>query len=215
MSMETTLRNIKIDTELDCMFELSGILLAGGSQRLFTKIIQKLEPQPIASTFVNLGRICCSIQEASNYTPRDSMIWKSIQLECIAPGQSIVWSLTQQLWLKKYRQWPTLNWGLVLGCVIIPEKVRLFAILVSVAWHLIWNLRHERVIENPDRVHNNKEIHNDKNKFGSLAFKKLTVLNTWSCILGNEKSFPEDWLHEGDLIKKELNNIPGQSPTMV
>ncbi|KAJ6503821.1 hypothetical protein C8R45DRAFT_817989, partial [Mycena sanguinolenta] len=91
---------------------------------------------------------------------------------------------------------------------------RLFAILVSVAWHLIWNLWHERVIENPDRVHNNKEIHNgwlksvnmvlthdrlltDKNKFGSLAFKKLMVLNTWSCILGNEKSFPEDWLHEG------------------
>ncbi|KAJ7243831.1 hypothetical protein B0H12DRAFT_1022826 [Mycena haematopus] len=143
------------------MFELSGIPLAGGSQRLFTKIIRKLESRPKRkSTFINLDRIRCSIEEVSNYTPSDKMIWKSIRsntlqrltrefywkcihntfrvgdfwlhiedlsvraecqtcrvpdnlehiaLECIAPGQSLVWSLTQQLWLKKYRHWPPLN----------------------------------------------------------------------------------------------------------
>ncbi|KAJ6492111.1 hypothetical protein C8R45DRAFT_1053084 [Mycena sanguinolenta] len=248
MSTETALQNIKIDTEIDCMFELSGILLARGSQILFTKIIRKLEPKPIRkSTFVNLDRICCSIQEASNYTPSDSMTWKSIRsefywkcihntfrvgdfwlhvealsiraefqtcrvtdtfehiaLECTTPGQSLVWSLTQQLWLKKYQQWPTLNWGLVLGCNLVTfqsDKGRLFAILVSIAWHLIWNLRRERIhkhwLKSVNTVLTRDRLLTVKNKFGSLAFKKPMVLNTWSGILGEEESLPEDWGFSG------------------
>jgi hypothetical protein len=53
-----------------------------------------------------------------------------------------------------------LNWGLILGCNVVrfksgkgmvqPEKGRLFAILVSVAWHLIWGLGVTRVIKAPD-----------------------------------------------------------------
>ncbi|KAJ6468950.1 hypothetical protein C8R45DRAFT_837603 [Mycena sanguinolenta] len=143
------------------MFELPGIPLSQGSQRVFTKIIQNLKPKPLRkSTFVNLDRIRCSVQEPSNYTPTDEMIWKSIRsntlqcltrefywkcihdrfrvgdfwlhiealsvraecqtcqvpeslehigLECNAPGQRLVWTLTEQLWLKKYQQWPDLN----------------------------------------------------------------------------------------------------------
>ncbi|KAJ6579277.1 hypothetical protein B0H10DRAFT_1835959 [Mycena sp. CBHHK59/15] len=93
-----------------------------------------------------------------------------ITLECDAPGQRLIWNLMRQLWSKKYSQWPTLNWGLILGCnlarfksdqgAILPEKVRLFAILVSLAWHLIWNLRRGRVIETPDRIQTNLVIHN-------------------------------------------------------
>jgi hypothetical protein len=142
-----------------------------------------------------------------------------IALDCDAPGQRLIWNLTKQLWLKKYRQWPTLNWGLVLGCnlvkfksdkgIVLPEKGRLFAILVSVAWHVIWNLRHGRVIDNPDRTQTASEIHNrwlkavnailtrdrlltDSNKFGPLAFKKQIVLSTWSGILLDEDSLPDD-----------------------
>ncbi|KAJ6452006.1 hypothetical protein C8R47DRAFT_998274 [Mycena vitilis] len=64
-----------------------------------------------------------------------------IALECHAPGQGTIWGLTRQLWAKKYGQWLSLNWGLILECnivrfktekgVIIPEQGRLFAILVS------------------------------------------------------------------------------------
>ncbi|KAJ6448115.1 hypothetical protein C8R45DRAFT_850507, partial [Mycena sanguinolenta] len=94
---------------------------------------------------------------------------------------------------------------------------RVFAILVSVAWYLIWKLRCERISESPDQVHSEKEIHNhwlkrvnmvltgdpqltDKNEFGSHAFRKPIVLNTWSGILGNEGSLAEDWLYEGALV---------------
>ncbi len=121
-----------------------------------------------------------------------------IALECNAAGQSLIWSLTRQLWAKKYAQWPKLNWGLVLGCnllrfrtangVLISEKGRLFAIIVSVAWNLIWNLRVSRVITHPNIIITDIEIHNrwlkaingalqrdcllcDKIKFGTLTLK--------------------------------------------
>ncbi|KAJ6506504.1 hypothetical protein C8R45DRAFT_817163 [Mycena sanguinolenta] len=83
--------------------------------------------------------------------------------------------------------------------------------------HLIWHLRRERVIENPDRVHSDMEIHNrwlkavnailtrdrllaNTARFGSLAFNKQLVLNTWSGILADEDSLPDDWVHEGVLV---------------
>jgi hypothetical protein len=44
--------------------------------------------------------------------------------------------------------------------VIIPEKRRLFAIIVSAARHLTWNLRLSRVVTTPDRISTVTEIHN-------------------------------------------------------
>jgi hypothetical protein len=126
-----------------------------------------------------------------------------------------------------------MNWGLILGCnlvrftspkgVILPEKGRLFAILVSVAWNLIWKLRRSRVIEDPDRIQSTSGIHNqwlkavnsalqrdrlltDKIKFGSLALKKQVVLNTWSGLLMDEDSLPDDWTHEGVLVGMQPTN---------
>lgn len=150
-----------------------------------------------------------------------------IALECSSPGQKLIWDLTQTLWSRKYKTWPTLNWGLILGCnlvkfksskgVILPEKGRLFAILVSIAWHLLWNLRRIRVIENPERTFTIKEIHNqwlnavnralrrdclltDKLKFGPLTLNKPLVLNTWSGLLMDEHLLPDDSIHEGVLV---------------
>ncbi|KAJ6609807.1 hypothetical protein B0H10DRAFT_1633248, partial [Mycena sp. CBHHK59/15] len=37
-----------------------------------------------------------------------------IALECDSPEQKIMWSLTRQLWSKKYSALPALNWGLIL-----------------------------------------------------------------------------------------------------
>ena len=101
--------------------------------------------------------------------------------------------------------------------MILLEKGRLFTVLVSVAWHVIWNLRHVRVIETPDRTFPLSEIHNqwlkavnvalqrdqlltDKVKFGPLALKKQLVLNTWSGLLMDEDSLPEDWTYERVLV---------------
>jgi hypothetical protein len=143
-----------------------------------------------------------------------------IALECNSPEQKIIWILTRELWSRKYDAWPTLNWGLFLGCNLVkfrcpkgrllPEKGRLFAILVFVGWHLIWNLRVDRVIKNRGATFSTVRIHDqclttfnsalrrdrilmDKVKFGTLALKKQLVLNTWSGLLKDEDSMPDDW----------------------
>ncbi|KAJ6447649.1 hypothetical protein C8R45DRAFT_1057445 [Mycena sanguinolenta] len=149
-----------------------------------------------------------------------------IALDCDASGQNVIWNLTKELWSKKYDQWPKMNWGLILGCnlvkfkskknTILQEKARLFTILVSIAWHLIWNLRVDVAI-NGNRSPNTQEIHTrwlnainralqrdrlltDKTKFGAVAFQKQLILNTWSGLLENEESLPDDWTQEGLLV---------------
>jgi hypothetical protein len=155
---------VEIDTEIDLMFQCPGIPLCMGSQRKFTKLIRSLKPLPQRKqTLINLDRIRCAVQEISDCTPTDAMIWTSIRsgtlqrltrefywkcvlntfrvgdfwehiqnseifgicnvtetlehiaLECNAPERRLIWDLTHQLWSWKYSQWPTLNWGLILG----------------------------------------------------------------------------------------------------
>jgi hypothetical protein len=108
------------------------------------------------------------------------------------------------------------------------------SILVSVAWHIIWNLRVDRVITNPDRLLTESAVHNqwlkaingvlqrdrlltDKIRFGTLTLNTQVVLNTWSGLLMDEDLLPEDWTHEGVLvgITWDRINFSGQSPTLV
>jgi hypothetical protein len=42
-------------------------------------------------------------------------ILEHIALECNSPEQKIIWTLTRELWSRKYDTWPTLNWGLTQG----------------------------------------------------------------------------------------------------
>ncbi|KAJ7186234.1 hypothetical protein GGX14DRAFT_383650 [Mycena pura] len=278
-----------MDTEIDLMFTLPGILLSTGTQHSFTKIIMSLHPKPIRkSTNINLDRIRCSVAEYCDFLPTDEMIWKSIRaatvqrltriflwkcihntsgkkkiatynywtnintmevralcpvcavthsmehiaLDCYAPasGQKQIWSLARELWEKKYDGWPRLNWGLILGCnlikfkspqgKLIPEKARLFAILTSVSFHLIWRLYCLR------RYTNNNEIEKwptetqicnqwilvvnqalrrdciltDSCRFGASARQKELVLRTWSGILMNEDSLPDNWLYTSGVL---------------
>ncbi|KAJ6507644.1 hypothetical protein DFH09DRAFT_942844 [Mycena vulgaris] len=145
-----------------------------------------------------------------------------IAMECDASGAKIIWGLTEKLWTMKYPKWPSLSWGLILGCNLVkfkhpnrkirPAMGRLFAILVSTAWHTIWNIRNDRVLKNPGRNITDTEIHNrwlksinsalgrdriltDKLKFGDLALNKDLVLRTWSGLLMNEDSLPDDWTY--------------------
>jgi hypothetical protein len=79
-ALSLTKINLVIDTEIDLMFNCPGIPISCGSLRLFTKIINSLTTIPHRkSTFVNLERIRCAVQEFSNIAPTDKMIWQSIR----------------------------------------------------------------------------------------------------------------------------------------
>jgi hypothetical protein len=95
---------------------------------------------------------------------------------------------------------------------LIPAMGRLFAILVSTAWHTIWNIRKHKVLKNPRRNITDIELHNrwlksensalgpdriltNKMKFGNLALNKDLVLRTWSGLLMNEDALPDDWTY--------------------
>ncbi|KAJ7751323.1 hypothetical protein DFH07DRAFT_745689, partial [Mycena maculata] len=71
--------------------------------------------------------------------------------------------------------------------------------------------------KNSERTFTPKEIHNqwlngvnqalrrdclltDKLKFGPLTLNKQLVLNTWSGLLLDEHSLPDDWINEGVLV---------------
>ncbi|KAJ6566047.1 hypothetical protein B0H19DRAFT_1066399 [Mycena capillaripes] len=132
-------------------------------------------------------------------------------------------------WISAFTRTPDLRAsGLILGYnslkfkrsrgTIRPEQGSLFAILVSFGLHLIWKLRVNRVITNPAANLTEANIHNqwlkgvnatvrrdriliDKIKFGPLAMNKQVVLNTWSGLLMDEDSLPDDWtLTEGLLV---------------
>ncbi|KAJ7903231.1 hypothetical protein B0H13DRAFT_2025770, partial [Mycena leptocephala] len=134
-----------------------------------------------------------------------------IALECYSPEQKIIWSLTRQLWSRKYSSWPKLNWGLILGCNLVrfktangirPEQGRLFAILVSVGWHCIVANIHNHWLKSVNSALQRDRILTDKVKFGPFALRKWQmVLNTWSGLLRDEDSLPDDWtLTEGVLV---------------
>ncbi|KAJ6603495.1 hypothetical protein DFH09DRAFT_899356, partial [Mycena vulgaris] len=95
---------------------------------------------------------------------------------------------------------------------IIPAMGRLFTILVSTAWHTIWNIQNDKVLKNPYRNITDVEIDNrwlqsvnsalgrdriltNKMKFGNLALDKDLVLRTWSGLLMNEDALPDDWTY--------------------
>ncbi|KAJ6578102.1 hypothetical protein B0H19DRAFT_930983, partial [Mycena capillaripes] len=99
----------------------------------------------------------------------------------------------------------------------IPQKQRLFTLLVSTSMHLIWRLRNERRFNDGNGKHTHTEIHNrwvagldlvlkrdrlftNKIHFGRLAFKRHIVLNTWSGILWDEDSLPDDWIQSDRVL---------------
>ncbi|KII82985.1 hypothetical protein PLICRDRAFT_65879, partial [Plicaturopsis crispa FD-325 SS-3] len=81
-----------------------------------------------------------------------------ILLECeSSPVNKIVWSQAEELWRKREKDWPTISYGLILGCGLVrlnnartkkdEGRSRLLTIIISEAAHLIWKIRCERVIQ--------------------------------------------------------------------
>ncbi|KAK6966786.1 hypothetical protein R3P38DRAFT_3337725 [Favolaschia claudopus] len=148
-----------------------------------------------------------------------------ITLDCNAPGKQLIWNLAERLWTVRFNTWPTLTWGLLMGCALprfrstqgrqLQGKNRFFTIIVSTSMHLIWKIRNERVLENKNVT--NSEVHNrwvslinaalkrdqlltNRARFGSLAKNKQLVLETWSGVLNNEDSLPDDWILERGVL---------------
>jgi hypothetical protein len=96
---------------------------------------------------------------------------------------------------------------------------RLYRILMSESAHLIWKLRCTRVIElgdNEETWPSKREIHNKwvhamnrrlaldqamtNTRYGTNALNKDLVLHTWSGVLQDESSLPEDWIRQPGVL---------------
>ncbi|EPS94794.1 hypothetical protein FOMPIDRAFT_25316, partial [Fomitopsis schrenkii] len=97
-----------------------------------------------------------------------------ILVHCQAPGQEIIWRLTDKLWSKKDLPWPGITLEDILSSTSRTWKeennkvskggaARLWRILVTESAHLVWRLRCERVIahsEEEEWTHTPQEIKN-------------------------------------------------------
>ncbi|EPS93199.1 hypothetical protein FOMPIDRAFT_1136670 [Fomitopsis schrenkii] len=153
-----------------------------------------------------------------------------ILTQCQAPGQSIIWRLTEKLWRRKNLAWPGVTLEAILSAPLRTwtkdgEKkkqegaTRLWRILLTESAFLIWKIRCERVIGHDDDenwTHTRKEIENrwmaaitarmradvtsTHWRNGSLAVKKSRVHSTWHDVLEGAERLPEDWIKKRVLV---------------
>jgi ribonuclease HI len=158
----------------------------------------------------------------------DSM--SHILTECTAPGQREIWALAKNVWMQKHKFWSgPKSLGDIAGCCLStfcnnkghpkPGTNRLYRIIISESAYLIWKVRCERVIERnckelwhtPQELYNrlqhtlNRQLELDRamtdKKFAKKALSEEKVLNTWSGILKDEYSLPDNWIkHPGVLV---------------
>ena len=152
-----------------------------------------------------------------------------ILTECSAPGQREVWSMTKDVWEAKHSIWPAINnLGTIIGCGLakFTSKTgrrkfgaeRLYRILMTESAHLIWKIRCERVFGKNDRRQGyttqelknrwlsviNKRLALDQamtdRKYATKAISTKVVLCTWSGVLQNESSLPQNWINYSGVL---------------
>ncbi|KAJ7622331.1 hypothetical protein FB45DRAFT_124292, partial [Roridomyces roridus] len=144
-----------------------------------------------------------------------------VLIRCARPGQAEVWAMAESLWLKKHPVWPALSLGGILGCGLIPVRdeegrvlqgaSRLYRILISESLFLIWKIRNESTIQRDGSPLSSPEIHNrwnfainQRHRLDILLSRARNgqrakvspglVLHTWSSVLRDEDSLPNNWL---------------------
>ncbi|KAJ7732743.1 ribonuclease H-like protein [Mycena maculata] len=130
------------------------------------------------------------------------------------------------LWEMKHPKMPNLSMGLVLGCALTEfknsrgklsnEANRLFRIIISKSAFLIWKIRCERLMSR-NSPHSETEIHNrwvatinkrlkidrlltDISRYGSHALHVNTVLKTWDGVLMDNKTLPDNWIWQSEVL---------------
>jgi hypothetical protein len=77
---------------------------------------------------------------------------------------------------------------------------------------MILNTTHiyDQWLNTVNRASTRDHLLTDKIKFGPLVLKKQLVLNTWSGLLLDEDSLPDDWTYERALVgMRPINNRNG------
>ncbi|KAJ7152167.1 hypothetical protein C8R43DRAFT_886456 [Mycena crocata] len=147
-----------------------------------------------------------------------------IALKCRRPGQTQVWALAKELWLKKHGVWPELSLGGILGCGLatftdeegrkLPGTTRLYRILISESLFEIWKIRNTTVLKRAGEPLPVNQIHNrwlaainkcllydckltNHAKYGKQASISVgLVTQTWTSVLLNEEKLPRDWTRQ-------------------
>ncbi|KAJ7121451.1 hypothetical protein C8R44DRAFT_831628 [Mycena epipterygia] len=150
-----------------------------------------------------------------------------ILTKCTRPGQSEIWALAKEFWLKKHQNWPDISMGSILGAGLaafksegkaLPSMSRLYKILMTESMYLIWKIRCEVVIGGDGDPKSQSEIHNrwvsmlnecleiDRNLTNRVRFGKqyslapALVLDTWRGTLLNKEKLPDKWLREPEVL---------------
>ena len=166
-----------------------------------------------------------------------------ILVNCQATPRRQIWSMAREIWPHEQSAWPEINIGTILGCGIlspptnnqrdpnerenerenergntpkqIQGKTRLLQILISESAHLIWALRCERVIANPDHRHSEREIRSrwlrainlrlTEDKLTATKIKrdkktKQIVRDTWEPVLRQSLPITNDWLYHREVL---------------
>ncbi|KAL7280620.1 hypothetical protein ACG7TL_005557 [Trametes sanguinea] len=161
-------------------------------------------------------RVTCAVCQAPETL-------EHILLNCDAPGQKIIWRLAKALLRKKHLELPELDLGGVLCTPAVSMRGlcdrttaaadRLLRITMTESAHLVWKVRCERVIDteaNPPHCHTdvtiasrwlaamNRRLALDQQLTrpikGRVYLDRATVLRTWSGVLEDEASLPDDWV---------------------
>ena len=162
-----------------------------------------------------------------------------ILVNCQAMPRRQIWMMARDLWPHEQDLWPEINLGTILGCGALsppavnewepnerrneqrnaPQQprgtIRLLQILISESAYLIWTLRCERVIGNPDHRHNEREIRTrwlrainlrlTEDKIITTRIKrdkqtKQLVRGTWEPVLRKSLAIPNDWLYHREVL---------------
>ncbi|KAJ7673854.1 hypothetical protein DFH06DRAFT_1445365 [Mycena polygramma] len=146
--------------------------------------------------------------------------------QCEAPGQQQIWTLAKDLWTRRNPDWPWPGIGTIITSGLATFKsddgkvkagdARLYRILMSESAHLIWKLRCERVIHRGGEHATDTEIHNrwvatmnnrlqldcrmTDRKYEKKAVPVKTVLRTWTGVLHEEDSLPDNWTGGAEVL---------------
>ena len=154
--------------------------------------------------------------------------------ECKAEGQQTIWTEAKRLWEKTGQKWikpssddailaSTQTWKHPTTGKRRPGIERLWRILITESIYMIWKLRCERVIGKEDEEwEHSKEtvkaawrsqitarLHLDleliRRRYGARAQQRATVLKTWTSVLADLESLPDDWT-------KQIGFLVGRMP---
>ncbi|KAG1848868.1 hypothetical protein F4604DRAFT_1687575 [Suillus subluteus] len=223
----------EISIKIDRSFNLTGMKLKEGSQKLFYQGISLIKtPKPQRETQMKLAIMIHAVQELNGSPPTPEIIWKSIRDKDIPRSiRGFLWKCLHNVY-KIGDHWSKIlpNFENRSKCGLCGEEEMMEHIIFECDNSPVQKMRESHKVEgNEDKYHSKYEIHNkwirtmntklkfdkiltDSHKFKKGALKESLVLNTWSGVLKDEQSLPENWIRKlGVLVGIAPRRPPGQN----